>query len=51
MEKGSTHKKKLTKITCFSYFMGSLKHAGIIKKEGKGDFARICDSKVIEVML
>lgn len=51
MEKGSTHMKKLTKITCFSYFMGSLKHAGIIKKEGKGDFARICDSKVIEVML
>ena len=51
MEKGSTHVKKLSKITCFSYFMGSLKHAGIIKKDGKSDFVRICDSKVIEVML
>ena len=51
MEKGSTRMKKLTKITCFSYFMGSLKHAGIIKKDGKIDFVRICNSKDIEAML
>ena len=50
--KGTTSIKKETKITCFSYFMGSLISAGIVSKKDKSGFYQcICNSKTIEAMI
>ena len=50
--KGTSNIKNETKITCFSYFMGSLISAGIVEKKCSDGFYKcVCDLNTMEDMI
>ncbi len=52
VEKGTDNVKKVSKITSYSYFMGSLKTAGVVSEKSiDGYFSCICKNADIEDML